>query len=260
MSGVIHGIDASRFSGLITRDQFRVFYGQGIRLAWIGMWDAAAANPFAEETLWNAAQEGLIEAAYIALNTSRSPQAHVESGRACAGREWSNLNFCAADAELPLNNPVADVRAACDLIESYGVRPALYTSISKWQECLGSTITLADIPLINALYNGVADLAPPGYGGWSWVAGHQYTNTTATQGTVVDYDVFDEDWIQEGNMGMTPDEQQEAKALQLRVLALELKARAHQAVDEDKLGVGLGGASGYQLIARVNGHDVEPLQ
>lgn len=160
-------LDVSRQSTgyALTLDQCQRIKADGYDGIVVQLWDALLANPWAQQTLWNARQAGLKTAAYIALNGSGAD--HVMSGYMAAGAEWMSLSFVAIDCEIDGITPDILTRALTEVLTEKQ-RPIIYTAKWWWTGSFGNSTAFSKWALWNVDNIPVID-----YGGWTESVGEQ---------------------------------------------------------------------------------------
>jgi len=126
---------------------------------------------------------------------------NVDVGVAMAGVEAQYMRFVAIDLESTTPMEMSKVVVArVRLRDTYGFKPAIYTSRRTWMLMFGTTYPFLD-PLIEARYflpSGNCPATPPDidwawnpFGGWSSRAMLQYGGTCETAGVGADRNVAD---------------------------------------------------------------------
>ena len=196
MSNLIHALDVSKYTGLVTQEEWTAAQSRGYTLAIVGAWHGTTDNPNAQNTLYNARQVGMTVAAYTVLNAEDGSQSVHEAFRAC-GDQAEHLAFMALDVEvMGLTHKIFN--DARNSLVSADVKGCVYTRYSFWHDQLGNPRWGSDLPLWDADYNDGPNLVlDRPYGGWTVdkVIGKQYQGSTSRLGFNADLSVFAADWL-----------------------------------------------------------------
>lgn len=193
---LLQAVDYSKFQGAVTLSSHRQMVSAGIEAVVVGLWHGHDANRYAQASLDNAREVGLLRGGYIVLNERPGREA-VQRGMAVAGAHWSSLFGVALDVEVA--GVTEDTyREAEEEVRRLGQRPFLYTAnwfIDAWREELGSPPDLGRPDTWLAYYNDEPNLQVPPRPTYGNIIGHQYRGSTNAFGTTVDFNVFDEAWL-----------------------------------------------------------------
>ena len=141
----------------------------------------------AVEQLRQVAAAGLALDGYLWVYWDWSPEDSVEAALRLVERAGVTIRTLWFDCEegQPGREVVEDwLERAVDRAERAAQAVGIYSAAWWWIPCAGNTDRFAYLPLWVANYNGRPHLEPPGFGGWTTAAGHQY------DGTGLDRNVF----------------------------------------------------------------------
>lgn len=123
----------------------------------------------------------------------RSGQKAIDQAKLYAGAGWRHVERLALDIELETTSHI--ITAAELAAEAAGKHPFMYSAKWAWDK-YGLPNVWRHVPLWYAHYDIEPTLVlPTPFGGWEKAVGHQYTNTTEHNGVLVDFNIFDREWV-----------------------------------------------------------------